>query len=72
MSVIIHDMDLPETCGECPFLQGYIRTWCWLTEKNLYLDRIQLNTKRHQDCPIQTYKKHRLFIFGKGGKHAKK
>ena len=52
MSVYIKDMDVPKTCGECPFLQGYIKTWCWLTEKNLYADRIDLQFERHKDCPI--------------------
>ena len=59
MSVLIDCMDVPETCGECPFLQGHIRFWCWLTEKNLYLGLLDVCTTRHKDCPIK--QKRRIF-----------
>ena len=85
MSVIIKDMDVPKCCGECPFLEGYLNTWCWISEKKLYKDRIKLQFERHKDCPIvkveQERKKKKIlyFILGillvlfvrKGEKHGK-
>ena len=59
MSVLIHDMDIPETCSECPFLQGHLSFWCWLTEKKLYMGILDIINRRHKDCPIK--QKRRIF-----------
>lgn len=68
MSVKVPTMNIPETCGECPFCYGSMRTWCWVTNKKLDGDFIRAQSYKDPDCPlIDDNKEHKTlsgFIFG--------
>ena len=60
MSVIIPDMEMPESCAACPFMRPNPRHMGWLickwTGKQTYQmnrERIrELTTKRDDKCPL--------------------
>ena len=50
MAVLIPDMEMPDTCSECPCYDAE-HEWCNVTEKEIIWCKPALTT-RAEDCPL--------------------
>lgn len=48
--MILLDIEMPETCSECPLLSEEI--WCTITGTSVWQNHIDYNKERLPDCPI--------------------